>query len=129
MNIEMRLYGDMESKRQDIDRHLSRAKSGDSFNRREEVITLTNGSKIYFRVVAKPTDSDRMSGMIWHSTFLHSSLTRVSEVWSSGEIGYLLSRQRGYKPAPTKPERPACHEYVESFGFKMMRDGGRDVKQ
>lgn len=127
MNIEMRLYGDVESKRQDIDRHLSRAKSGDSFNRREEVITLTNGSKIYFRVVAKPTDSDRMSGMIWHNTFLHSSLTRVSEVWSSGEIGYLLSRQRGY--APTKPERPACHEYVESFGFKMMRDGGIDVKQ
>ena len=92
-NIEMRLFGDKDDMSKDIQHFLYLLRLGDSYNPRDTKLTRRDGSVVYFRLIARPGDSDRLAGMIWNDVYFHSSLLRRGfNAWD--EIVYLLSRQR-----------------------------------
>lgn len=101
-NIEMRLYGDSVEMIADIHETIRRMLVSDSYNHREERLTRGDGSVVYFRTVSKPKDSDRLSGMIWQNTYLHSSFLEAHPYQREvrDEVMYLLSRQRSRITTP-----------------------------
>lgn len=101
-NIEMRLYGDSVDMLDDIREVRWGMAEGDTYHHADRKIVRGNGAIVYFRTVAKPSDSDRLAGMIWNDTYLHGSLLEAHPHQREvrDEVLYLLSRQRAKMKQP-----------------------------